>query len=83
MTSAPVRSITSANVRCRAAMVGSQVTISPPYVSTARDLARLAPRGITTVARMPRQPAARLSARPWFPDEWVATPRDAWASSRL
>ena len=34
---------------------------------------------MTTVAATPRTRAAAATAWPWLPEEWVTTPRSAWA----
>src|SRR5580698_6308587 len=54
-----------------------------PYSSTARRLKALALSGITTQAGRPRRRAARASAAPWLPEEWVATPRLKATAGRL
>ena len=43
-------------------------------------LAATAPSGTTTWQAMPRVRAARASAAPWLPEEWVTTPALASAS---
>src|SRR5215510_4854895 len=82
MNVAPVSCTTRSRVASRAARVGAQYTMLPPYPATAAFFTAGALSGMTMYAGTPRKRAANATAAAWLPEECVATPYRASCSER-